>query len=139
MPYAWNGLSFDVPSGLVDQTVVSFVDNPAAPNFTVTLSKDTRGGTAFGAYVKSQLGELMGSLSGYVAIGETEQVVGGRPAVVVEHRARTPQGITVRQRQAYVDMADAVVILAVTWPDKPNARATEAFDTLLNSIRASAA
>lgn len=135
MPYSWNGLSFELPSSVVDQTVLSFVDNPDAPTFTVTVSKDARGDAAFPAYVKGQLDDLVRALPGYASSSQEDQSVNGHAAVVVEHKARSPQGTTMRQRQAYVDLGAWVAILAVTWPDKPNPKAREAFDSILKSLR----
>ena len=135
MPYAWNGLSFEIPSSVVDQTVLSFVDNPEAPTFTVTVSKDIRGDAPFAAYVKAQLDDLVRALPGYASTSQEEQSVNGRAALVVEHKARSPQGTTMRQRQAWVDLEGGVAILAVTWPDKPNPKARDAFDSILKSMR----
>src|SRR5690349_2816010 len=113
MPYTWNSLTFERPDGLVDQTVVSFVDNPEQPTFTVTMSSDARGAQAFPAYVDGQLAELARSLPGYTSSARMDESVNGKSAVVVEHKARSPQGQGMRQRQAYVDLGAQVAILAV--------------------------
>ena len=132
---SWNGLTFELPASVVDQTVLSFVDNPDAPTFTVTLSRDTRGEAPFAAYVKGQLDDLVRALPGYASTSQEDSPVNGHAAVVVEHKARAGQGTTMRQRQAWVDLGAVVAILAVTWPDKPNAKAREAFDSILKSLR----
>ena len=119
MPYSWNGLSFELPASVVDQTVLSFVDNPEAPSFTVTVSKDFRGDAPFAVYVKGQVDDLVRALPGYASTSQEDHTVNGRAAIVVEHKARSPQGTTMRQRQAWVDLEGGVAILAVTWPDKP--------------------
>ncbi len=136
MSYTWNSLRFDVPAGLVDQTVVTLVDNPEAPTFTITLANDPRGQTAFGPYVEAQLQDLARSLPGYAAGGRKEERVNDRAAVIVDHKARSPQGETMRQRQAYVDAGASVAIVTVTCTDKPHAKADQAFEQILRSLGA---
>jgi hypothetical protein len=135
MPYTWNSLQLDVPPGVVDQTIVTFVESADPPSFTVTISRDQRGGQAFAGYVEGQLVDLAKSLPGYASSAREDQQVNGRPAVVVEHKARSPQGQSMRQRQAYVDLESGVAIVAVTWPDKSNPKAREAFDHIYKSLR----
>jgi hypothetical protein len=134
MPYSWNDIRFDVPAGLVDQTVVTFVDDPAQPSFQLTLTADTRGKTAFGPYVDQQLTELARALPGYTSTSRKEQSVGGKPGVVVEHKARSPQGQQMRQRQAYVDLGARVAIVTLTSADKPTPKADAAFDSILSTL-----
>jgi hypothetical protein len=135
MAYVWNSLTFDPPAGLVDQTVVSFVDNAAEPTFTVTISQDARGSTAFAAYVDAQLADLPRALPGFAAVGTKKQQ--GNAVVVVEHKAQSPGGQPMRQKQAYVDGKDGnVAILTVTCADKPHAKADAAFDQMLKSLGA---
>ena len=136
MAYTWNQLHFDLPADLIDQTIVTLVDDADAPTFTVTLATDKRTPSlAFGAYVEAQLVDLARSLPGYSSLTRTESP--GR--VVVEHRARSPQGQGMRQKQAYVDLplpAGSAAILTVTCVDKAHKKADEAFDNILRTLGA---
>jgi hypothetical protein len=136
MPYSWNDLRFDLPAGLVDQTVVTFVDDAATPSFQVTVTVDGRGSQAFEAYVEAQLADLARAVPGYSSTARTEDKTGaGRPAIVVEHTARSPEGQAMRQRQAYVDLAgERVAIVTVTHADKDTPRAKVAFASILSSL-----
>ena len=137
--YTWNALRFLVPDGMVDQTVVTFVDNPGQPGFQLTVTADGRGAQAFDAFVDAQLVELARSLPGYASVSRSDQTVNGRAAVVVEHRARAPQGPTLRQRQAYLDRGALVATVTLTVADRAGPaelgrRADDAFASLLASI-----
>ena len=134
MKYTWNSVAFDLPNGLVDQTIVTLVDHPDQPTFTVTVATDARGGQAFAAYVDGQLQDLARTLPGYAQSSRADRQVGQRAAVVVEHKAKSPQGAAMRQRQAYVDAAHGVVIVTVTCADRADARADEAFDQILKTM-----
>jgi hypothetical protein len=137
MAYAWNGIRFDVPDGVVDQSVLTFVDDPTSPSFQLTMTTDRRGAQAFSPWVEAQLKELARALPGYAATRHEQRNVHGNPALFVEHRARSPQGQPMRQRQAYVDLAalDRVAILTLTHADKDTPKATAVFDTVLASLQ----
>jgi len=139
MPYLWNNLRFEIPAGVVDQTVVTFVDDPSQPSFQLTVTADGRGEQAFTGFVNSQLQDLAKALPGYQSHGRVDKSIAGKSAVLVEHRARSPQGQQMRQRQAYVDVGERVAIITLTHADTKQAgaqKADAAFDQLLASLSA---
>lgn len=134
MPYSWNALRFELPQGLVDQTIVTLADDPASPTFTLTLSSDDKSGQSFAHYVEAQIQDLARSLPGYKSVARKDERVNDRAAVLIEHRASSPQRQPMRQRQAYVDAGAVVAILTLTAADKPNPKADAAFDQVLRTL-----
>ena len=129
MPYLWNNLKFDIPAGVVDQTLVTLVDDPEQPTFTINIANDKKN-VELKAYVDAQLDDLAHSLPGYASSSRVDD----SKRVVVEHRARSPQGLAMKQRQAYVDAGTTVAIVTLTSVDKPNTVADAAFDSLVRSL-----
>ena len=79
-PYAWRRFSFDVDTGLVDQSSIVLV-SPAGPDalgFSLTVARDADGGGGLKAYVDTALRELAMGLSGFrLEVGRAAPVRGG--------------------------------------------------------------
>lgn len=134
--YLFRDLSFDVPEGLIDQSMVVLVNEES---LAITVAREARAfesGTAnLKAYVDEAIKELQGSVSGYGLEKREDRTVGGKPAIVLTHSALTPEGQPVSQRQAYVDVKPDVVVITATAPKKDAAKGAEAFDKLLTSLK----
>ncbi|HEY4222567.1 MAG TPA: DcrB-related protein [Myxococcota bacterium] len=129
--YQWNGRSFELPAGLVDQTAVTLVDDPARPSYSLTIAVDKKGAAPFARWVEAQLADLARAVPGYASLSRSDS----EAQVTVAHRVRGPQGQPMRQRQAYVDVGDAFAIVTLTCADAPNDKADDAFAQIARSLR----
>lgn len=131
MRYRFKNLAFDVPDGLVDQSMVVLVDDDS---LALTLAREAR--TApLKAYVDEALKELMGSVSGFVLERREDRTVGGKGAVVLGQSALTPEGRPVAQLQAYIDLGAEVAVVTATAPQEHGARAASTFERVLSSMQ----
>src|SRR5688572_14670387 len=114
--YAWKRLSFEPPPGMVDETVVTFVEDPARGSMNVTLTSDVLGtsANALDGYVASQLRELGEVLDGYTPQSQVKRTVGQWPAIALEHSAAGPEGGRMYQFQVYVKQDNEVVVVTGT-------------------------
>lgn len=138
MRYLFRDLSFDVPEGLVDQSMVVLVNEES---LALTVAREVRafsgGITSLKDYVDEAIKELQGSVTGYALQQREERTVNGKSALVLVQAATTPEGQAVAQRQAYLDVAGDIVVVTVTAPKKDAAKAAEVFDRLLTSMKVS--
>jgi hypothetical protein len=130
--YRFRDLAFDVPDGLVDQSMVVLVDEDS---LALTIAREPRGGGALVSYVDDAVTELMGSVTGFALERREERTVGGHAAIVLQQTATTPEGQPVAQRQAYLEIGPDVVVVTATSPRDRAGRAVAVFDALLASLR----
>jgi hypothetical protein len=131
MQYRFRDLAFDVPDGLVDQSMVVLVDEDS---LALTVAREARGGT-LASYVNDALTELEGSVSGFQVEKREEKTVAGRPAILLQQTALTPEGQQVAQRQAYVEVGGDVVIVTATAPRARAARGNSVFEGMLTTLK----
>lgn len=116
-PYAWRRFSFDVDSGLVDQSSIVLV-SPAGPDalgFSLTVARDGEGGSGLKGYVDTALRELAMGLSGFrLEQRDDKQKLGGQQAITIIHHATTPEGQAVTQFQTFAVDPDGVGVVVVT-------------------------
>lgn len=72
-------------------------------------------------------------LSAYKVTDEVQANVGGLPGILLRTRWKL-EGTTYQQRQAYVIVADKLMIVAVTAPLDEEAACDEAFESILQTI-----
>lgn len=134
--YLFRDLSFDVPEGLVDQSMVVLVNEES---LALTVAREERafesGTPNLKAYVDEAIKELQGSVSGYGLEKREDRTVNGKSAIVLVQSALTPEGQSVSQRQAYLDMKPDVVVVTATAPKKDAAKGGEIFEKLLASLK----
>ena len=134
--YLFRDLSFDVPEGLVDQSMVVLVNEES---LALTVAREERafesGTPTLKAYVDEAIKELQGSVTGYGLEKREDRTVNGKSAIVLLQTALTPEGQAVSQRQAYVDLKPDVVVVTATAPKKDAAKGGEAFEKLLASLK----
>src|SRR5688500_13512933 len=99
MRYLFRDLSFDVPDGMHDQSMIVLVEDEKV---ALTLARDVKDG-ALKSYVDDAVRELSASMNAYKLESRDEAVVGGKPALVLVQSAVSPEGKPVAQRQAYVE------------------------------------
>lgn len=132
--YAWRGLSFQIPSSLDDQTVVTLVEQGARPAYNVTLTAEPLEDRPLEAYVDAQIDELRRSMKKFSVRAKKAQKVAGKSAFIVETEASTSEGAPVLQRQCYLgDDRRVVIVTATSMPDAGD-KAGAAFDLLLSTL-----
>lgn len=130
MQYRVPGLSFEIPEGLVDQSMIVLVDGERA---ALTVAREPLDGT-LGAYVDAVVDELTTSMAGYHLDARGARTIAARAALVLEHRATPPGGQPVQQRQAYVEVGATVVIVTVTSPPHADEHGRALFERVLTSL-----
>lgn len=134
--YLFRDLSFDVPEGLVDQSMVVLVDEDS---LALTVAREANafdnGVASLKAYVDEAIKELSGSVTGYGLEKREDRTVNGKSAIVLVQTAMTPEGQPVAQQQAYLDLAGDVVVVTATAPKKDAAKAAAVFDKMLASLK----
>lgn len=139
---SWNGLAFALPSTMVDQTVLTFVDKTQTVSVTVSQDKLEGGRPALLRYVSEQLGDIQSAVPGYAVTSQTEKSAGVLPGIHVQAQVLPVAGAAGRKRfqhQLYVlDEGNARVFIAtVTAIDGNAAQASELLDALASSIAVS--
>lgn len=130
MRYRFRELSFEVQDDLVDQSMVVLVDEERC---ALTVARE-RLPAPLARYVDDAVTELEGSMQDYRLVTRQERTVVGRPALVLEQAARTPEGRAVTQLQAYVELGADVVVVTATSPTEHAAAGRGHFDRALASL-----
>ena len=128
----WNGVRFDVPDGVVDETVLTFTARPGL-SFTVSSDELAGGKPALLRFVDEQLRAIRAEAPGYTVLGQSERAVAGCPAIHVEATI-TQVGAKRAQHQLYVLLDDRVVVAAATAPDANKSAAAAALDRFAASF-----
>ncbi len=131
---SYRGLRFAQPVGLVDTSVLTFVDRPQAPTVSLAFSQQAlSGGTpALLRYVREQLSIVLGSVAGYAVTQQRDAHVADAAAVVVD--AVAPERV-VFQLYALDAARGRVVVVTVSAQKHDAARARAAFDDVVGSLR----
>lgn len=136
MKYGWRSFAFDLPEGLEDETVLTFLSlRGDTVAFNVQLSRAPLGGP-LDAYVAEALDDVRRSLSAYQLLGQRTRKVGGLDAHVIEQAATSPDGETLYQRQAYVANGKEVLVVTATGRDTERDALGKAFEHILDTFRA---
>lgn len=134
--YGWRSFSFDLPRGLEDESVLTFLARQGADvRFNVTLSRAPLAGP-FESYLADAIADLKRSLPAYQLVTQTSRQVAGLDASVLEHTTTSSQGITLRQLQAYIANGSEVLIVTATGRDEERLACGDAFEHILGSFRA---
>lgn len=139
---AWDGMSFSLPAGMIDQTVLTFVDKGDAPSLGITVSQEKLDGgkPALLRYVTDQLKDIQRAVPGYAVQSQGERSLGtgahALPAIHVQ-AVVAASGKKRVQHQLYAldEKNTRVVIATVTALDAQAARATSLVDELAASLR----
>lgn len=136
---AWNGLSFSLPSTMIDQTVLSFVDKTQTVSVTVSQERLEGGRPALLRYVTEQLADIQSAVPGYAVTSQTERSAGVLPGLHVEAHVMPVGGAAGKKRlqhQLYVldEGHSRVFIATVTAIDGNAAQRNELLELLVSSI-----
>jgi hypothetical protein len=134
----WNGLSFSLPSTMIDQTVLTFVDKAQQVSVTVSQEKLEGGRPALLRYVNEQLADIQSAVPGYIVSSQTERSAGVLPGLHVEAQV-TGAGKKRLQHQLFVldEGRNRVFIASVTAIEGNATQANELLDALASSISVS--
>lgn len=135
MDYAWRTYRFDLPAGLDDESVLTFLSRKGgAVDLNVTISRDHL--TAkLDRYLADSVEQMKKQLSGYRLVERTTRAVAGKDAVVLEHGTTAKDGAALRMVQAYVPADGEVLIVTATGPEAERARLLATFDAVVGSLR----
>jgi hypothetical protein len=135
MDCGWRGFRFDLPTGLDDETVLTFVSRKGgAVDLNVTFTRDAVKGK-LEAYLADAVEQMKTQLSGYRLVDKTEKKIAGKDGFVLEHTTTSKDGATLRMLQAYVPDGDDVVIITGTSADADRARLQKHFDGIVSSLK----
>jgi hypothetical protein len=137
--YLWRDSSFEIPDGLADRSVVLLVDErEETPPFSLSLAHDAldSGDTAaLTRYVDEVIRESTARLASLRILARTADALDGNDLVRVTQDASPEPGQLARQHQAFVRDGAGVTILTVTTDPDGSARALDALDALLRSMK----
>jgi hypothetical protein len=145
----WDGLAFALPSTMIDQTVLTFVDKAQAVSVTISQEKLEGGRPALLRYVTEQLADIQSAVPGYVVTSQTERSAGVLPGIHVQAHvlpagvgpSGAPVGKKRLQHQLYaLDEGNSRVFIAtVTAIDGNATQASELLEALASSITVTSA
>jgi hypothetical protein len=109
--YRWNNLRFELPDGLQDESVLTFVDDSDAPKVSVTVAREPAVDVA--SYVTEVKQELKEIMAGIKVRGEAKTDVGGVKATRLDIDIPTEDGPR-RQAQLYIPGKGEVIVITAT-------------------------
>jgi hypothetical protein len=131
MRYMFRDLSFEVPAGLHDQSMIVLVDDD---NIALTLARDLKEGP-LKQYVDDAVTELAASMNAYKLEHREQRKVAGRDAVVLVQKAVSPEGRPVSQLQAYVELGKDVLVVTATSSTASEAQSEKLFEQVLSTLK----
>lgn len=135
MKYGWRTFTFDLPEGLEDESVLTFLAlRGETVTFNVTVSREPLRGT-FESYLAQVVDDLRRALGAYKLVSESKRKVAGLDAKVLEHTATSPEGETLRQLQAHIANGKEVVLVTATGRDDQRDALARALEHILDSWR----
>lgn len=139
MKYRWRDLAFDVDDGVDDRTLVVLAKAGAGaePAWTLLVAED-KAPQGLAGYVDEALREQAATLSGFrIASRQNSKAMLGSKAVVVDALTLSPQGVSLLQKQAFVDRGGgSLVVVTGSCRDaaEPRAALGAAFERLVSSL-----
>jgi hypothetical protein len=135
----WDGVSFSLPTSMVDQTVLTFVDKGDAPSVSVTMSQEKLEGgkPALLRYVTDQVRDIQRAVPGYAVVNQGERAAGALPAIHV-HATVAGAGRKRVQHQLYAlhEKGARVLVVTVTAHESHATQAGALVDQLAQSLGA---
>lgn len=131
MAYRWRNFAFEAPEGR-DESSLLLIDRAGPPAWNLNLRADELpgGSAAFAAYCEAQKPP-----QGVVVDKKEQRTVAGRPAALIDQRMKLEDGSVLRQQQAFVLDGKSVVIVTMTAKPAAQAKAQQAFDRLLATLK----
>ncbi len=130
--YSWQGLTFAPPSDLNDQSVLQFVGDPPAYNLVVT--RESLGGASLTDFLQERVRELGSLFPSYTVVEQQDRKVGPYNCSIIRQNVTTPDGTSVQQIQAYIDIDGQASIFTATTPQSDPDWATKTIANALDSL-----
>jgi|GEM_PF-1918128 len=131
--YTWQNLSFDLPAGMHDDTVLSFVNDPENSGFSLTVAMDDLDNGLDG-YSVDVVRELTEAEPGFSLERREKKKVAGKPAIIM-HQSIKAEDVVMMQRQALVDAGDnKVAVVSITYIEDAADAALDCFTAVLGSL-----
>ncbi|MDP2342407.1 MAG: DcrB-related protein [Deltaproteobacteria bacterium] len=133
--YLWRDLRFELPAGVVDDTLLAF-KGPAAA-FSLTVARELLGASTLELWARAQE-QAMGAQKLPAYVGEAPRPLPapeGAKAVVVDRRFNDGSGSKLFQRQAFVALGPTVAIVTATSRDPAAEQAKQAVVDVVNTLR----
>ena len=110
--YAWRDLRFELPAGVVDDTLLAFKGTA----FSLTVGRDALAGVSLEAWARAQEQAMAAQkLTAYASEAPRPlEAAAGAKAVVVDRRFNDAAGSKVFQRQAFVVVGASSSVFIVT-------------------------
>jgi len=119
--YRLNEADVQVPGDWKDNTINAFVlpgeEGGGAASFVITRDAEA-GGVELQVYADQQLVKAAQQLPSYALLTrDTTRIIAGQPAIQSDFTWLTPEGVSVRQRQACLRNGDLILVLTLTARD----------------------
>lgn len=135
MDYAWRSWRFDLPAGLADETVLTFLSRKgAAVDLNVTFTRERLTGK-LEPYIVDAVEQMKKQLSGYKLVDKSARKIAGKDGFVLEHSATAKDGASLSMMQAYVAEGEELLIVTGTAAGGERARLHKTFDGVVASLK----
>jgi hypothetical protein len=128
--YRWHALTFPIPAGFRDQTVVVMTHESGV---SLSVSADTVGDVD--AYVDDTVIELTARLKNFRLLERGRHAIGATSCTVIALQAKGADGRMLRQHQAFFATSDKIVIITATGNESQSTAAKAALDELLMGLQ----
>ena len=133
MDYAWRSWRFDLPAGLSDETVLTFLSRKgAAVDLNLTLTRERLSGK-LEPYLVDAIEQMKKQLSGYKLVDKSARKIAGKDGFVLEHSTTAKDGSSLCLMQAYVAEGEELVIITGTAASTERARLHKSFEGVVAS------
>ncbi|MCP4501055.1 MAG: DUF1795 domain-containing protein [Deltaproteobacteria bacterium] len=131
--YYWQNLSFELPAGLHDETVLSFLNDANDPGYSLTVALDDLD-AGLDAYSLEVVRELTEAEAGFSLERREKKKIDGNAAIIM-HQSIAAEDVTMLQKQALVDVGDGkVAVVSITFTEPHAEGALACFNDVLKSL-----
>jgi hypothetical protein len=135
MDYAWRSLRFDLPAGLDDESVLTFLARKGgAVDLNLTFTRDRLSGK-LELYLADAVEQMKKQLSGYQLVDRQARKIAGKDGFVLEHSTTAKNGAALCMLQAYLPDGEELVIVTGTAAGTERARLLKAFEAVVGSLK----
>ena len=135
MSYRWRKLAFDLPEGLEDDSVLTFVGRTEAHgDINVTCVQDSVDGP-LDSYLAEAVDDMGRSFPAYALLEQTSRDVAGLSARILEQSIGDAGGDSLLQFQAYLPHGADITIFTVTGQKAARVQIVATLDDILRTFR----
>ena len=135
MSYRWRNLAFDLPAGLEDDTVLTFVGRTEAHgDINVTCVQDSLD-EAIDPYLAAAVDDMARSFPDYKLLEQSSREVAGLSARILEQSIGDAESESLLQFQAYLPHGKDITIFTATGQKAARSQIVAALDDILRTFR----